>query len=160
MLKSVRRLVWGIAAISITLSVAWIWLTHRGVIGSAGSPIPDCRDYLARDIETRVRPVLVARQTWEWGPNYDALERLLADKTLQGLEARVALMAYDLGAHPDEELAESLLSQEQGATPIMLRYMQCRPRLEREWLIGTVRAGRGGYEAFFELLKEGRPTTK
>ena len=37
----------------------------------------------------------------------------------------------------------------------MRRYVQCRPPLESEWLIDTVSAGRGGYEAYFELLKEG-----
>ena len=69
-------------------------------------------------------------------------------------------MAYYLGSHPSEELAESLLSQAQEATPLMHLYLECRPPLEKEWLIGTLRAGRGGYEAYFELLKEGRLTTR
>jgi len=160
MLRSVRRLAWGAAAAVMVLSGAWLWLTHRGVIASSEHPIPDCRSRLAPEIEARIRPVLVASQHWDWGPNYDALEGLLADRTPQGLEARAALGAYYLGAHPAEELHERLLAQEQQATPLMRRYMQCRPPMEREWLIGTIRAGRGGYNAYFELLRESRLTTR
>jgi hypothetical protein len=161
MSKTRKRMVWVAAGLAFAVVALLVWLTHRGVVVSASHPIPECQGRsLAPEIAALIRPVLGASQRSDWGPNYDALEALLVDKSPRGLEARVALSAYYLGSHPSEELAESLLTQERDATPLMQTYMQCRPQLEREWLIGTIRAGRGGYEAYFEELKESRQTTK
>ena len=158
MRKALRLVAVGVAGVALCLAFAWVWVTHRGVISSADNPIPECRHHLAPDIAALVRPVLVESQRWD--PDYDTLEALLADKSPKSLEARVALRAYHLGAHPSEELDESLVLQEQEATRLVRRYLECRPPLETEWLIGTLHAGRGGYEAYFELLKESRLTTR
>ena len=146
------RLVAQTLALATVLALAGVfYLSHRGVISSSNDPIPDCLSRPLRpDVEQLVRPVLVASSTDDWGPNYDALERLLKLQTPPATEARVALMAYYLGEHPGEELVEGVLLEQAVATPLVLDYMQCRPTMPSEWRIGTNRASRTKYRHYLE----------
>jgi hypothetical protein len=79
MSKTGRRVAWAAVGLALGVVALLLWLTHRGVVASVSAPIPDCQDrHLPPEIAALVRPVLIASQGADWGPNYDALEALLA----------------------------------------------------------------------------------
>jgi hypothetical protein len=109
-------------------------------------------------VETVVRPVLSAGLDLD--ANNAALESLFADRSDRALEAKVALMAYYLGEHSGEELVEGVLVQQEQATPLVQKYVSCRPPLPGEWRIGTLRASRTKYDIYLEELAKRRLTTR
>jgi hypothetical protein len=127
------------------------WLGHRGAVPDVKAPIATCRGtWLAPEVEALVRPVLMARTGEDWGPDYAALEKVIASRQPAALEARVALMAYYLGEHPGEELLESVLAEGARATPLVRKYSQCRPPLSSEWRMPTVVVLRTLYDLYGE----------
>jgi len=159
MARGLKLAMMWLGGLALTAPIGFFYLTHRGVITSDSRPIPTCRGRpLAREVEMLVRPVL--RGTFDLDANNDALESLLGDRSERALEAKVALMAYYLGEHAGEELIESVLAQQETATPLVQRYMSCRPPLPSEWRIGTVRASRTKYDIYLEELAKRRLTMR
>jgi hypothetical protein len=142
-------------ALAAVLGAAFYWLGHRGAVPDRNAPIPTCQGTrLAPEVEALVRPVLMARTGEDWGPDYAALEQVIASRQPGALEARVALMAYYLGEHPGEELLESILAEEARATPLVQKYRQCRPALSSEWRMPTVVVLRTLYDIYGEHARK------
>ena len=137
--------------LAIGAAIAPGYMTHRGVVIRDDGPIPTCDGHpLGRNVEALVRQVLDASVSLGLDANNDALDSLLDDRSERALEAKVALMAYYLGEHSGEELIESVLAQQEEATPLVQRYVSCRPPLPLEWRIGTLRASRTKYDIYLE----------
>lgn len=150
------RNVVGLTLILLAVAGAAVFyhLRHRGPVVDERAPIRNCAELLRPEVERLLLPVLRAHRRDDWAPNFEALERLLRSTNAVALEARVALMAYYIGEHPGEELLESVLAEQERATPLVKRYSQCRPPLVSERQIGTVLVLRTLYDAYFRHARE------
>jgi hypothetical protein len=119
------------------------------------APIETCvASHLSADVEALVRPVLAAHSAEDPDLNHAELSELIDSKHPAALEAEVALMAYDLGERPREELLGSVLSARPPAASLVRKYRECRPALRAEWDLPTVVVIRTLYDAYFEQVVE------